>query len=511
MNFSEKLQKLRKENKLSQEQLANLLDVSRQAVSKWESGATYPEMDKLLAMCKIFHCTLEELTNDEIKEINKEKKASLNIIDELLEAINKTINMFHDMTSQEIFKCFLQLLMVIIVLLVISVPYTYLGNIIRDVFSNLGPVGGFINQLLKSVLNIVYVIFAIIIFFYIYKTRFLDRYTPKKEDEKEIAVNNIPVENLKEDSKSLNKAAKVNLSKEKPSKFLSLLGKILMLFIKGFLLLCLIPVIFGFIFLIAFLVVDILLMFKGIIFIGPILMAIALLLFGYLVIMVLFNFIFDNKNKVKLLFILFIASLVLGGVGIGITVIEASSFEVVENNTLEKVTTDFEVPMQDDFVIENYNQIEYEVDNTSDKVKVVLEYYDIYKEVELKQHGDQTYVDFEQDYWLNNELLQLLLKDLKNRQIRNYDELYKVEVKIITNEENIAQIKENYQTKKDFLEMQNQLINDYEATIEQLNLEIEELTSKLDKTEEDKEQLMTTIEELENRLLQYKELSDSLE
>ena len=491
MDFSEKLQKLRKENKLSQEQLANLLDVSRQAVSKWESGTTYPEMDKLLAMCKIFHCTLEELTNDEIKEINKEKKANLNIIDELLEAINKTINMFHDMTSQEIFKCFLQLLMVIIVLLVISVPYTYLGNIIRDVFSNLGPVGGFINQLLKSVLNIVYVIFAIIIFFYIYKTRFLDRYTPKKEDEKEIAVNNIPVENLKDDSKSLNKVAKVNLSKEKPSKFLSLLGKILMLFIKGFLLLCLIPVIFGFIFLIAFLVMDILLMFKGIIFIGPILMAIALLLFGYLVIMVLFNFIFDNKNKVKLLFILFIASLVLGGVGIGITVIEASSFEVVENNTLEKVTTDFEVPMQDDFVIENYNQI--------------------YKEVELKQHGDEIYVDFEQDYWLNNELLQLLLKDLKNRQIRNYDELYKVEVKIITNEENIAQIKENYQTKKDFLEMQNQLINDYEATIEQLNLEIEELTSKLDKTEEDKEQLMTTIEELENRLLQYKELSDSLE
>ena len=53
MNFSEKLQKLRKENKLSQEQLANLLDVSRQAVSKWESGATYPEMDKLLALSLI--------------------------------------------------------------------------------------------------------------------------------------------------------------------------------------------------------------------------------------------------------------------------------------------------------------------------------------------------------------------------------------------------------------------------------------------------------------------------
>ena len=58
MKFSEKLQTLRKENKLSQEKLADMLDVSRQAVSKWESGQTYPEMDKLLSMCKIFNCTL---------------------------------------------------------------------------------------------------------------------------------------------------------------------------------------------------------------------------------------------------------------------------------------------------------------------------------------------------------------------------------------------------------------------------------------------------------------------
>ena len=54
MYFNEKLQKLRKEHKLSQEQLADMLDVTRQSVSKWESGTTYPEMDKLITMCKIF-------------------------------------------------------------------------------------------------------------------------------------------------------------------------------------------------------------------------------------------------------------------------------------------------------------------------------------------------------------------------------------------------------------------------------------------------------------------------
>ena len=78
MSFNEKLQMLRKKNNLSQEELASMLDVTRQSVSKWESGITYPEMDKLLSLCKIFKCSLEELTNDDIKEIGLENKKKLN-------------------------------------------------------------------------------------------------------------------------------------------------------------------------------------------------------------------------------------------------------------------------------------------------------------------------------------------------------------------------------------------------------------------------------------------------
>ena len=48
MRFSEKLPKLRKNNNLSQEQLAEQLGVSRQAVSKWEAGNSYPDMEKML-------------------------------------------------------------------------------------------------------------------------------------------------------------------------------------------------------------------------------------------------------------------------------------------------------------------------------------------------------------------------------------------------------------------------------------------------------------------------------
>src|SRR5699024_8432006 len=105
---NEKLQSLRKEKGLSQEELANLLEVSRQAVSKWESGQTYPEMDKLLSLCKIFGCTLDELTNDDVKEINvhKETKTTFsNLVDEGLKQVKKAVTMFARMTLSSKIKC----------------------------------------------------------------------------------------------------------------------------------------------------------------------------------------------------------------------------------------------------------------------------------------------------------------------------------------------------------------------------------------------------------------------
>lgn len=60
MDFGEKLQNLRKENGLSQEQLAEKLNVSRQAVSKWESGAL-PDVDNIVKISSFFDCSLDYL------------------------------------------------------------------------------------------------------------------------------------------------------------------------------------------------------------------------------------------------------------------------------------------------------------------------------------------------------------------------------------------------------------------------------------------------------------------
>lgn len=64
MTFSSKLQKLRKDNNLSQEQLASELCVSRQAISKWELG-TLPDINNLVKISNFFDCSLDYLMNDD--------------------------------------------------------------------------------------------------------------------------------------------------------------------------------------------------------------------------------------------------------------------------------------------------------------------------------------------------------------------------------------------------------------------------------------------------------------
>lgn len=74
MEFNEKLQGLRKQNGLTQEELAQALFVSRAAVSKWESGRGYPSIDSLKAVAAFFGVTVDELlSSSEALTIAKEE------------------------------------------------------------------------------------------------------------------------------------------------------------------------------------------------------------------------------------------------------------------------------------------------------------------------------------------------------------------------------------------------------------------------------------------------------
>lgn len=70
MIFSEKLQLIRKNKGLTQEELAEKLSVSRQAVAKWEAGQVYPEIDNLIQISNLFNVTVDYLVRDQECMIN---------------------------------------------------------------------------------------------------------------------------------------------------------------------------------------------------------------------------------------------------------------------------------------------------------------------------------------------------------------------------------------------------------------------------------------------------------
>ena len=89
MNFSQKLQLLRKNKGCTQDELAGKLDVSRQAVAKWESGQVYPDISNLIQISKLFNVTVDYLVKDQecIVSCSDDKMSDINrLIEFRLEA-----------------------------------------------------------------------------------------------------------------------------------------------------------------------------------------------------------------------------------------------------------------------------------------------------------------------------------------------------------------------------------------------------------------------------------------
>ncbi len=77
MTLGDKLSRLRKERNYTQEQLADLLKVSRQSISKWESDLVYPETEKLIELGKLFDCSMDYLLKENVTEKTGTQQSTL--------------------------------------------------------------------------------------------------------------------------------------------------------------------------------------------------------------------------------------------------------------------------------------------------------------------------------------------------------------------------------------------------------------------------------------------------
>ena len=74
MTIAEKIKQLRKDNSMTQEDLAEKLNVSRQTISKWETSVTIPDADNILAISKLFNITTDELLDYRVETVQKKKQ-----------------------------------------------------------------------------------------------------------------------------------------------------------------------------------------------------------------------------------------------------------------------------------------------------------------------------------------------------------------------------------------------------------------------------------------------------
>ena len=140
--LGENLKRIRKEHNLSQEEFAEDLNVSRQAVSKWESNISYPDMDKILLICEKYNLNIDELFNQNYKEVkeNKDSKRAFNIyINNILEYINKLLSFISSLSFKDKIKLFIEEIIITAILsLIIILIGLFLNNIFNIFFITTG-------------------------------------------------------------------------------------------------------------------------------------------------------------------------------------------------------------------------------------------------------------------------------------------------------------------------------------------------------------------------------------
>lgn len=476
-NFADNLKKLRKENNLSQEQLADKLGVSRQSVSKWESLAAYPEMDKVLQLCNMFNLNIDELLNQNISEIKEEEESKNRVnkyIDDFLEYIKKSVKMFFSMTFFEKCKCIFEQLIIILILFIISI---ILGGILTSAITsllNLLPniVNTIIYGILKGIYIFIYLVFTIIIVIYIFKIRYLDYYEFATSEE----LNNIEIKNEEKNTnnkKYIEKKIIIRDQEHPEYKFVNILLKGLLLMVKFFALIIFITSAVTFICLMIGLMISLYHITIHKIFIGITSTIVSLLVINTIFLILFYTFIFDKKIPIKKLFITFMISLVICGLGIGQIFICSLNFkydnkEYINNKQLVK-----EIPYNDKLDIISWDgNYTYEVDNNLiDKVKITIKYNKKTSNVKIYESSEnEISIDYTTEINSFKKVYKELIKELKNNTLTTID-INSPEIIITTNESNIKNIINNKtKNKMSYLEIKD---NKYFLTLDEENYDDE--------------------------------------
>ena len=477
--FSENLKKIRKDNNLSQEQLADELGVSRQAISKWESAAAYPEMDKIITLCDRFNLNIDDLLHKDIREVKGEEESKKNInkyVDDFLNFITTTINMFSSMTFKSKCKCLFEQAVIMFILFIVSFVLGQIGLSVISGLHNIlpGSIYYAIFSIIQTIFYLLCLIASIIIIIHIFKTRYLDYYENVKKETK--VEENKSEKEVKEKIEIKKVEDKIIIRDPKHSeyKFINGLFKGIVWMIKFFTL-CFSTLLFmSLICLFIILILSFLLSRTGLFFIGLLISILSASVINIILILLLLNFVFNRKSNKKIMIWSFIISLITVGIGVGLLLIGTLQFKYIENDTESLETKYIEYDMHNKLFIDNHYNIEYiPSDNTNLKIE-----YTINKNYEVKV------LDYSENIinlWPTCEnpieMIKETIENLNNRKIIPVDGNIE-SIKVYTTLENINLLKQNKDNFYNEEIRRQNMINSYEKRINELEDRIDDYIEK---------------------------------
>lgn len=447
MRFCDKLPKLRKEKNLSQEQLADRLNVSRQAVSKWENGSSYPDMDKIMLLCDVLDCNLDELLDDGVINSNNSNNNKFNInnyVKDFLKFITSIYNMFRNMSFKQIIKCFLEMIFIFFILLgTLGIINVLIDDLILDLVRTIPYAGMIFSKILGTIVEIVLIIIGIIIFIHLFKIRYLDYYITIEDK----YINNQETEELidKKENISFPKKEKIIIRDPKHStlSFFDALAKIVIFMIKVFVSFIGGFGIISFVGIIALLFVAIYHIQYSTLFIFIAIALVGSALLNYDILEIIYKFVIDKKQSLKKIFLIALSSFILIGMGIGISACIIMNFDTKTLSAEDYLTYEEHIDIDDKTIIDCSNICEYKIDDNVNDVVIKVDYLD----------GINSYIhDYNNGYGYKNyfvhydtnfyDMYDYILNDLKNSSTTDYEEIIKVT--IITSKANYDKLNSNY-------------------------------------------------------------------
>lgn len=452
-NLAENLKKIRKENNLSQEDLADILGVSRQAISKWESKVSYPEMDKIVLLCKKFDLNIDDLLHRDIKEVKESMAVKSKIKSSCAEIFNFIINsieLFWQMTLKMKITFILEQIIIIIIMLIIWNCGAYIGGfIIQQILRKIPhDIYIIIYNVFSSLYLILGLIFNIIIIFKLYKVRYYNTYVSYVNNENaleskvSLEFKNSRDINFKQNITRPNKIIIENKNSSDDN-FFDLLTNIVVGIIKliglgivSFLSLTLASIVIG-------LICSLLIVKSGLFFTGIFSSGLALGIITILGILLLLNFIFNRKSNFKIMINAFIGSVILLGLGLGFVLVSLVGFSDASlSNNLKQES--IEILMQDNLYFRTYDKdsISYQKLDI-DNIRIEYKINKACKiENKVRSNGNLYLKSFCED---KHMIIKELIDSLNNKEIYNFgDNMHIIkDITVYGKKENLDIIRKN--------------------------------------------------------------------